>query len=403
MSKRLLFPLLAYFLSLVAYAIFSYSLTAPNLILSNWEPYWEFQTWMWRTFFNDRVLLSQTYLGVLMVIVGAYFWLVHSLTQATPKLKSWLVVGLMVAPLFLSNNALSYDVFNYIFNAKMVVVYQADPHVETATNYLDDDWTRFMHNRHTPAPYGYGWTVLSLVPYTLGLGKFLLTWLSFRAFSVLSLGLLALVYFVSQHRAPNSWAWVVLLNPLLLIEMISNSHNDLWMMVPALLGLHLLLPDSVWFRKAPAKTIGLSLVLLAVSASIKLATIALLPVWLLLVASRWTPFSLTKPLTDNWAYVASVLMFLPLLTLRSQQFHPWYLSWVLIWLPYFNFRHRVSTTWAVSLLVLSFSSLARYLPYFSAGNYDGDVLWQQKMITWLPFVLSLLIFRLASLRSSKVR
>jgi hypothetical protein len=38
----------------VVYAWFSYALTAPNLILSQWALYWQFQQYMWETYFNNR-------------------------------------------------------------------------------------------------------------------------------------------------------------------------------------------------------------------------------------------------------------------------------------------------------------------------------------------------------------
>ena len=189
-----------YALLLIGYSIFSYSLTAPNLILSSWPPYWRFQTWMWETFFNDRQLLSQTYLVIMALIFINYFLIINNLKklEKIPKLfsrKNLLIMILLVAPLLVANNALSYDVFNYIFNAKMLVYYHVSPHLHTALEFARDDWTRFMHNTHTPAPYGYAWTLLSTIPYWLGRGGFFLTWLLFRGMSLLSLMGLGLVYY----------------------------------------------------------------------------------------------------------------------------------------------------------------------------------------------------------------
>ncbi|HEX7017340.1 MAG TPA: hypothetical protein VF209_00320 [Patescibacteria group bacterium] len=405
--RKVLFPLLAYFLLLSAYSLFSYSLTAPNLILTSWPPYWNFQLYMWRTFFNNRVLLSQVYLMLVGAIVFFYLWWGTTrpvlVDFKTPHWKKWLLVLLLVTiPLLASNNALSYDVFNYIFNAKMVAVYHANPHLETATNYLYDDWTRFMHNTHTPAPYGYGWTLLSLLPYSLGGGKFLLTWLSFRLFSLLSLLLLALTYLYALRKklANVAVVWLILLNPLLLIEIISNSHNDLWMMVPAVWSLLLVSSDAQPIKGSKFLTTGLSLILLALATSIKLATITLLPLWLALVIWDLGPIKRVPLASDlgqflirDWPFWASILMFIPLLTLRSQQFHPWYLTWVLVWLPLIKVS-KAAKIWIPAILLLSISSLLRYLPYLYAGTFEGNVLWQQKMITWIPFGFGLLLFSL---------
>lgn len=388
--------LLLQFILYSVYAVFSYSLTDPNLVLSNWPPYWSFQTWMWQTFFHNPVLLSMSFAVVMSVLFLSFLAMVAQLFRVAQPFK-WLVAFLMAAvmPLLLSYNALSHDVFNYIFNAKMVMVYHANPHVHVALDFAQDDWVRFMHNTHTPAPYGYTWTIFSLLPYAAGLNKFVPTWLLFRAWEALALVLL--VVMLELLRRDRVWEAInekksaavavanlglTLLHPLLLIEMISNSHNDLWMMVPALASLWLV---GRRVKKRRLVVVLLAAILLAASISIKFASIVLLPIWLWLVVR---PFLLQKavPLLrwvdSHLAELASLAMLLPLLTLRSQQFHPWYFTWVLVWLPFIKLKW-----WRRSLLVLSFSSLFRYLPWLLAGNFEGQVLLHQKLITWVPFVV----------------
>jgi len=236
-----------------------------------------------------------------------------------------------------------------------------------------------MHNTHTPAPYFYGWTGLSLLPYFLGGGKFSITWLSFRLFSFLSFGLLSFSL-IKNIKKQNIWLLILLLNPLLLIEVVSNAHNDLWMMAPAITAMLLIITN-----KKTSKTILLSLLLLLFSASIKLATLALIPIWLALVLP-WKKVwpKLHEFILSSWPFLTSILLFLPLLTPRSKQFLPWYLIWSLVWLPLINKKWQ---SWKISLLILSISSMFRYIPYLWMGNYDGDVIWQQQLITWVPFVL----------------
>lgn len=421
-----------YFLLLVLYSVFSFALTAPNLILTGWTPYWNFQLYMWRTFFNNRELLAQSYFLIVTALFICYFWLIHRAASVADKViqsKYTLLFVLVIAasaPLLLSNNALSYDVFNYIFNAKMVVVFKANPHLQTATNFLYDDWTRFMHNTHTTAPYGYGWTGLSLIPFFLGGGKFLSTWLAFRAFSFLSVVLLTATYLYGRSK---SWltlntVLIVLINPLMLIEIISNSHNDLWMMVPAVWSLLLLHQEIQRPKRASFLYLVLSGFALLFSITIKLATVVLTPLWLLLVLIalsqqiRYSWWVAMRVLLERyWPFLASILMFVPLLTLRSQQFHPWYLTWVLVWLPFMAPPTKLETTqvtvrtlalfkpleillhtlekaWIPSVLVLSVSSMLRYLPYMYVGTYGGNVLWHQKLISWGPFVIALLYYHI---------
>lgn len=389
------------------YIWFSYSLTAPNLVLSGSAPFWKFQTWMWKTFFNNRELLGNVYLAIITWQVANYLGLLF-LTIKKRLPVPWLMwLGGLIA-LLLANNALSYDVFNYIFNAKMVAVYQVNPHVRVALDFADDPWTRFMHNTHTTAPYGYGWTALSLVPFWLGLERFTLTWLLFRAWSLLSIGLtwLSLEWCIRLLRSKRGGksladAWqryrlVLWLSPLLLIEIITNSHNDLWMMAPALasLGLAAARPAKKWWWM-----VLLSFVLLVASASIKYASLVLLPLWLALwtqeLWKRWPRLSSWSRLLDwSWPWIASLAFFAPLLTTRSQQFHPWYLTWVLVWWPLSwslaaSHWNRIKggwlwllQTWWLIVLCLSITSLLRYAPYLYAGEFKLGVLLHQKQITW---------------------
>ncbi len=404
-----------YGVSLSIYAVFSFSQTDPNLVLLNWSPYWQFQLWMWETFFKNPVLTAWSYGVLLSVLFSLYLLIIQKLERSSIEYevgwkKGILIYGLLLSPLLLSYNALSHDVFNYIFNAKMVVQYHANPHIQVALDFSNDPWTRFMHNTHTPAPYWYGWTAISLIPYLMGLGKFILTWISFRIWSLISI---VLLYFVMQyaaqiftgHKLQTYQLASVFLNPLFMIEIISNMHNDLWMVGPAALALAVV--TSLDPQHIPqAKKLSLSIVLLLASISIKLATAVLIPLLISIVVEKNFLFSIADMLAvklpffkilpakllhslESYIYryipiVAAGLLFLPLLTTRSQQFHPWYWTWVLVWLPFIE-----SKLMRNCIIIFSISSMLRYLPWLWTGGFEGDVLLYQKMITWVPVVLYL--------------
>ncbi|MDA1079284.1 MAG: hypothetical protein O2840_01180 [bacterium] len=381
---------------LLSYAIWSYGLADPNLVLTSWEPYWIFQNWIWSI---ARGFVT-FYTTVYVLLIACMFWLglqmqrwLRGITHLTLS-RTILWFTLIISPLLFSYNALSHDVFNYLFNAKMVLIYQANPHAQTALEF-SDDWTRFMHNTHTPAPYGFGWTGLSLIPFMLGFGKFTWTWLLFRVFSVASLvlvyvGLKQLAGLMGK-RLTLSDAAIFFLNPLVLIEIVANSHNDLWMLAPALISFSFLLARK---RFAFRSRVFGSLLLLAFSVSIKFATIVLLPIWLTILAlERFEEGSFTRLrlpkrflqlLTQGiWErilrvlpYSAAALLLLPLLTNQSQQYLPWYLTWSLVWLPLIG-----SAKWRVFWLVCSIAALLRYVPWLYAGGYEADTVQWQKYIS----------------------
>ncbi|MFZ5376088.1 MAG: hypothetical protein ACOZAN_00255 [Patescibacteria group bacterium] len=412
-NKFWFFLLFALFFCLILlYSWFSYGMTAPNLVLLKADWFWQFQSQMWRTFFNDRQLTAKIYFLIISLLFVVYFGLLKFVSRLKETLSHKTILSLLsvtLLPLLFSYNMLSYDVFNYIFNARMVVEYQANPHIKVALDFPDDPWTRFMHNTHTPAPYWYGWTAFSLVPYVVGMDKFALTWLVFRSLSILSVFLLYwilnLLHKKIYSRPLDAFQIIlVFFNPLFLIEIVSNSHNDLWMIVPAIASLYLLTTHKS--ENISLIKIFCSVLLLLFSVSTKQATLVLLPIWALLffknnilmlkiAQANWPVFvkkiiviathKISELINYWWPTFASLLLFIPLLTDRSQQFHPWYLTWSLVWLPLI----RIST-WKIILVGFSISSLYRYLPWILAGGYGEEVIHQQKMITWLPSLILLM-------------
>lgn len=378
-------------LSWLGLAIYSYGLTAPNLWLVSWPWFINFQTLAWTLIYNNRPLAAGCFLGLIVSLFASYQFLLNSLEkshwgqQTNFPISRWLLIWLMLIwPTILAMNFLSYDVFNYLFNAKMVAVYQANPHLNVALDFATDPWLRFMHNVHTPAPYGYGWTLFSFLPYLLSLGKFSLGWIIFRLLAVGSLigTLITLIRLAKIQHQPLTLTKIALLalNPLLILEIIVNSHNDLWMIWPALISYELILSP-----KLSKKKILLAGILLAFSISTKFATLALVPIWLVLVSRhfinqiKWPWLSKIQALvTNHWPLLSSVALFLPLFLSQSKQFLPWYLSWSLVWLPLIDVKY-----WITILLTFSITSLIRYYPWLLVNAYPELVISEQKIITWL--------------------
>ena len=392
------------------YSIFTYSLTDPNLVLTSWQTYWLFQTWIWQTVGQSAPLQTICFTLLVTSLLTSHYLLIRHLRW--PDWQRWgLLAALCISPLLISYNALSHDVFNYLFNAKMVVQYHVNPHSHVALEFAQDEWVRFMHNTHTPAPYGQGWTGFSLIPFLLGFGKFTPTWLLFRSWSVLSWCVLISGMVYLWRRQPgqtqqenrrerqkqlNLTTWQTIffvgLHPLVLIELISNSHNDGWMMGLAVWSIALLFEarqETKNQRKAVTFTV-LSALLLTASVSIKLATVLLLPVWISLLGIHWKPAlgwltkwspqvkALPALIITYWADFACLLMFLLLLTPRSQQFHPWYLTWILVWTPFQRWKPGRR-----AVIALATSSLYRYVPWLWHGQqFSTAIVAQQKLVTW---------------------
>lgn len=401
-----------YFLAACVFAFWSYSLTDPNLVLTSFAPYWTVQQWLWKHIWQQPVILSSMYAAMMVIWFGSYAALITQFSRQKIAVKTYQLALIGTgAVLLLAYNALSHDIFNYIFNAKMVLVYHFDPHVHTAIEFPQDLWTRFMHNTHTPAPYGYGWTAFSVVPFFFTQVSFVLSWLAFKALNVIALILLWLIlfecnkkYFHFTAQDFNQKMFVLFANPLILIETLANGHNDLWMMVPTLFAVLML----ITFQKThQVHQLLIAIISFLFSLSTKWATLAVTPIllglanwtWLKQIADRLPRLfrQMAHYFELNWPLLASVSMFLPLLTDRSQQFHPWYLIWPLVWLP--MMRRQI---WFELVLIFSFSSMMRYIPWMLAGGYSDQVLFTQRIITWgIPAVWLIMKFVYAKIAPSK--
>lgn len=367
--------LVSYFLLLSLFAIFSYVLTNTNLFMLRAEWFVTAQTWLWQHILPLQIERSAIYLALLLALFGNYLLIIKNWTKLPIKNSKsfYLYLIMLAAPLILAYNSLSYDVFNYMFNAKMVIEYQADPHVRVALDFSDDPWLRFMNNTHTPAPYGYTWTILSLLPYLLGLGKFLTIWLSFKLFALTSLLLTVWILSKMQSKINLRSLAIFAFNPLVLIEVLVNAHNDLWMMSLALIAMYL------WQHPVKKGSYLLSTLLMSVSVMIKFATLVIWPFFL----------RFGHKILKNYYYEAmSLAVFLPLLTERSKQFLPWYLLWSLTFVPLLQKR-----MWRNFLLVMSFAAMLRYLPWmyylpWMSYHLDSSNLENYQLyITWAPAVV----------------
>lgn len=368
----------SYFILYLVFAIFSFVLTDPNLILLKADWFLNFQTFLWHNILPLQNLRTVFFFFLLILIFINYLLILKNWSKLNldSRQNFWRFLILISLPLVISYNALSHDLFNYIFNAKMVVEFGANPHLKTALDFPDEPMLRFMNNVHTVAPYGYGWTALSLLPYLAGFGKFLSTFAVFKIFSFLSLVLSLLILEKFFKKVNYRQLALFFLNPLLLIEVLSSAHNDLWMLAPALLAVYL----SLDLRKSTLLKTILIIILMAISISIKFATLALLPFLFYFIFKEKFKKLSNLPIFD----LMSIAMFLPLLTERSKHFLPWYLLWSLIFIPLVK-----NKLWRNLLLVFSLSALLRYLPwlyYLPWMSFHLDtsqtLLWQ-KGITWL--------------------
>ena len=148
--------MLYFFITFFIFFLYSFTREDLNLVLYKQTP----------DFLKTLGYYQRPLATTIFIILSLVFFIIYLklIKQKLPSKFTWLkwaipmgLIGTLAYPMF------SYDIFNYLFNAKMVLIFKANPHIRTAIEFRDI-MLRFMHNIHTPAPYAYGWTIVSLLP-----------------------------------------------------------------------------------------------------------------------------------------------------------------------------------------------------------------------------------------------
>lgn len=295
-----------------------------------------------------------------------------ALREAPPKrirrVPGWLIAVVIIS--LLSFPALSYDIFNYIATAKLTFFYGENPYVVMPVEIPNEPMLGYTRAANKLALYGPVWIILSSFPYIVGGWHHIGVIYSFKMFALVFY--LLCTYMI--YRKTKRWesALFFAANPLVLLEVLVNGHNDIVMMVLAAGGLILWSKPSVYQKVA-------GLVLFAASVFVKGATIALVPLFFL-------PTSLSGGLGWSWekkmkaAYILMFLVFL--VSPLREEMYPWYAVWWLVFAALIpitkqSFIHGFSF-W------LSLGLMLRYLPWIVTREYGGITPITRIVLTVIP-------------------
>lgn len=342
--KKLLFIL--YFVFLVGLTLFSYLFIDQNfLYLKN--IYSGFS-------FDHRVIPTVIYISFILIFFLFYIsFAILAKKNALAKKDLKLLIILTTIILFLSYPAmLSYDIFNYIFTAKVTYFYKENPYIVMPIEFIGDPLLLFTHAANKIALYGPFWTILTGIPYILGFGNFLVVLFNLKFF----VGIFYLLSVTNIFKLTKNLFYTLIfaLNPLIVIETLLSGHNDIVMMFFALFSLSLL----------KNKKLGLAFAFLFLSILIKYSTVFLIPVFL------YTSYKVFKKEAIDWNkifFICFLSMFVIfLLSFIREEIYPWYGIWFLVFafLTKRNFFIKLS-------IILSFGLLLRYIPFMLLGTHSG--------------------------------
>lgn len=360
------FKLLLFFYFIVSLSLFLYSYTQVdlNLTLSRVSLWQTIQRAFQYVGYFQRPVSTVWYL----VTLSAFFVL-YGIVLVCMKRKTmgeqdlWKIVIAVTAMLVLSYPAFSYDMFNYMFTAKTVLIYQKNPYAVLPLQFAGiDPWINFMRWVHLPSAYTPLWIALTLPAYLFGFQLFLLIlWnmkLLVAGFYLFSVWCVGAILKQSDKNNVVLGMGILALNPLIIIESLVSAHNDIAMMAFALLAIYLFIKKKYWS----------SWFVLASSIALKLMTIFLVPLALV----KWR---------RGFALAGMSLGLILVLTRR--EFLPWYFVWVL---PFVALLPTMTTVLVIAS-GLSLGLLLQYAPYLYYGHWNAPVPVLKWWVTVAPVAL----------------
>ncbi len=274
--------------------------------------------------------------------------------------KVWLSIIFLGLLLSFSYNAFSYDLFNYIFDAKIVTYYHQNPFIHKALDFPGDPMLSFMRWTHRLYPYGPSWLFLTVPLSFAGLNYLLPTFFLFKLLMGASyLGACFLIYKISEKLFPKEKLLNLsffAFNPLVIIEGLVSSHNDMPMIFFTLAAIYLFVINKKL----------LSLLSYVFSIGIKYATIVLAPVFL------WIYYMKRKRREIDWekvfVYLTVLSLFGALIATVRTNFQPWYLLGSISFAAFVSKKYYIFAPF----IILSIFGVLVYAPYVYLTDYNEN-------------------------------
>ena len=358
MGKKILF--ISWIIASVIISLYSFTQVDLSLTLSRLSIWQEIQKFFQYIGYFQRPLSTYIFSFAVIFIFSLFLWTLKLIKLGKLQRREvWTIILTVSAILFLSYNAFSYDLFNYIFDAKIITYYNQNPYVHKAVDFPGDPMLSFMHWTHRTYPYGPVWLILT-VPFSfIGLNYFLLTFYLFKLLVLSSF--IGSAYFIEKvlikTKSVNPLFGLAFfaLNPLILTESLVSAHNDIVMMFFAILSVYLLLEKKLFY----------SFLALALSIGIKFATVFLIPVYIYYLLSNRN-----KENYKQFFYLSFVSMIIPvILACLRTNFQPWYLLYALPFAAYISKSYFIF----IPVIIFSILSIFQYAPFIYLGNWDKPV------------------------------
>ncbi len=379
---RFKFLTTCYFLLITCLFLYSFTQVDLSLTLSHVSIVQQAEKWFQHIGYYQRPLATELYVGILIILFIFYaVWFGFAAKNKISSKQLWILIFGTAIILLVSYNAFSYDLFNYVFDAKVVTHYHLSPYQYKALDFPGEPMLSFMHSTHRTYPYGPAWLLLTIPFSFLGFDRLIPTLILFKLIAVSSY--LGSCYFIAKilkfRKMGIAGLAFFALNPLVIIESLISAHNDIVMVCLALASVHFLL------RKNYISGLGL----LLVSIATKFATLFLLPAFIFrFVRKNEHIFFLLCFI--SMVLAAAIEAFASGQN-KNPEIQPWYLILLVPWAGFINNKLITYLT-----AFLSFGLLLSYVPFLFAGQWPANIVTLKVELSIISLVFGLIIYLVSS-------
>lgn len=359
--------MIVYYLLLLLLSIYTYGYIDHNLPFSSNHLFLSLQKPLDTLIYNKSIWAGLLYFLLIMGLLLFYILCLKKVVLYTEISKNPVrFFSLVSIILFFSFPAFTYDIFNYMLTAKVAFVHWENPYLIMPNEIPNEPWLQFTRATNKVALYGPTWLFLTWIPITVGLGHIALT---IYAFKILPLaGYIVMLYLINNITKDLRNVIFFGLNPLVLVEVLVSSHNDIVMMVLVLLAVQMIASKKLSERYFGWICYGLSIF-------IKGATLVLLPLFLLK--------KVTKPTWFVYAFWLMLGVFF--ITPLREELYPWYAVWFITFaaclpLKKMGFIQLITIALSVGLSL-------RHIPYIVTRDYLPDGPMQRLILTFSPPIM----------------
>jgi len=362
-----IFLILLFYISLF---IFSYFWVDPHLTLIKWQPINNLITRLQHFGYFNRPLVSKIYLVILLFLFGTQLYIFTSqFVKRVPRRQLMILVLVVVLIATFSYPFLSHDIFTYLFHAKIIWHYHQNPYLKAPDDFPNDPWIRFTHWTERTAPYGPVWLLYSLLPVIFAFQKFILNFYGLKLLNgilFLISGILLLKLTKRERIVFAFWFF----NPFLLLEFLTNAHNDLLVLSLFFLSLFL-------FEKK--QVIKGWLAYVASLLSSKYISVIFFPALLFLKGKKRVIF-----------FKLIVMAMLLYFGINLHRIHAWYFTWLFLALFFAQLKRP---SWLL-VYFLGFLLMIGYYPFILTGYWKGILpfIFLKGIFLMIPFVFFALQF-----------